>query len=103
MLEMTLVPFDRPVRAPAHVLVRELQGESVLLNLDSETYFGLDEVGTRMWEVLTTAPSIETAFETLRVEYDVAPEKLRADLEALVGQLLEKGLLEQIDGATKPG
>ncbi len=98
---MTPVPFDRSVRAPSHVLVRELEGESVLLNLDSETYFGLDEVGTRMWVSLTTAPSIEAAFETLKGEYDVAPEKLRDDLEALIGQLLEKGLLEQVDGETK--
>ncbi len=91
---MTLVPFDGPVRAPAHVLVRELQGESVLLNLDSETYFGLDEVGTRMWAVLTTAPSIQVAYEALLAEYAVEPEVLRKDLEALVGELMERGLLD---------
>jgi hypothetical protein len=97
------IPFSAKVAVPADVLMRDLGGEAVILNLKSEMYFGLDEVGTRMWAVLTTAPSIEAAFETLRVEYDVAPEKLRGDLEALVGQLLEKGLLEQVDGETTPG
>jgi len=91
------ISFDRPVRAPEHVLMRELQGESVLLNLESETYFGLDEVGTRMWQVLTVAPSIQVAYEALLAEYDVTPEVLRQDLEALLGQLLELVLLEMND------
>ena len=74
--------------------MRELEGESVLLNLDSEIYFGLDEVGTRMWALLTTAPSVQAAYDALRTEFDVAPETLRSDLETLIGHLLEKGLLE---------
>jgi hypothetical protein len=95
---MKAVPFEKSFRAPGHVLVRELMGESVLLNLESGTYFGLDEVGTRMWTVLTTASSMQEAFEALRGDFDVEPETLRRDLEALVAQLLEKGLLEAVDG-----
>ena len=91
---MTAIAFERSFRAPGHVLVRELSGESVLLNLESETYFGLDEVGTRMWALLTTAPSVQEAFEALCRDYDVEPETLRRDLEALIARLLEKGLLE---------
>ena len=51
-------------------------GESVLLSLKSERYFGLDAVGTKMWTVLTTAPSIEAAQQTLIQEYDVDPQRL---------------------------
>jgi hypothetical protein len=79
---------------PSDVLVQELEGESVLLNLNSGRYFGLDEVGTRMWQVLTTAGSIEAAHEMLVNEYDVEPERLRHDLELLVEKLAGHGLLE---------
>jgi hypothetical protein len=79
--------------------MRELGGEAVLLNLDSETYFGLDDVGTRVWHTLTGAPSIQAAYESLLAEYDVAPQVLRQDLEALLDQLLQHGLLELGDGA----
>ena len=48
---------------PAHVVVQEVEGESVLLNLDSERYFGLDETGTRMWVVLAESASIEEAYQ----------------------------------------
>ncbi len=47
-----VVDFASRVAAPRHVLVRALDRESVLLNLETERYFGLDEVGTRMWQLL---------------------------------------------------
>ena len=82
------------VTLPESVLVRELGGESVLLNLESESYFGLDEMGTRMWAALTTSPSIEAAFESLLAEYEVEPEQLRSDLSAFVERLAESGLID---------
>ncbi len=82
------------VRVPADVLVQELQGEAVLLNIRSGQYFGLDEIGARMWSVLTTVPSFEAARETLLAEYDVDAAQLEQDLRALLDKLLEHGLLE---------
>ena len=88
------IPFDARVRVPEGVLFRELEGESVILSLDSETYYGLDAVGTRFWTVLAAAPSIQAAFETLCGEYEVAPEELRSDLEELLGELVGRKLIE---------
>jgi len=79
---------------PTDVLVQELQGESVLLNVKSGRYFGLDEVGTRMWNVLTTAASLQAASETLLAEYDVDAERLQRDLHSLVEKLVEHGLMK---------
>jgi hypothetical protein len=83
---------------PEGVLVRELGGESVILNLNSESYFGLDDVGTRMWAALTAAESIEAAYQSLLEEYDVNPEKLTEDLDALIDKLVAQGLLEVAGG-----
>ena len=85
------------VTTPDGVLVRELEGESVLLNLNSESYFGLDGVGTRMWAALTASPSIEAAYEILLNEYEVEPEHLRADLSQFVDRLAEAGLIDVSD------
>ena len=83
---------------PESVLFRELDGEAVLLNLDTEQYLGLDEVGTRMWTLLTTAPTVQAAYDALLAEYDVAPDTLRHDVEVLVGQMVEHGLVRLEDG-----
>lgn len=86
------------VEVPDGVLVRELQGESVLLNLDRECYFGLDEVGTRMWAALRGADSVDAAFEALLGEYEVEPERLRADLDRFIASLADAGLLRVVPG-----
>lgn len=90
-----MVEFSDRVVVPAHVLIRHLDGESVLLNLETEKYFGLDATGTRMWEVATQSPNIEVAFAKLVEEFDVEPEVLRTNLAELLGRLMENGLLKR--------
>ena len=85
--------FTDRAATPSYVMVRVLDRESVLLNLETEQYFGLDEVGTRMWQLLTSSPSIEAAYQELLNEFDVEPETLRANLDELLVQLIESGLL----------
>jgi hypothetical protein len=94
--------FADKVSVPKHVLVRFLDKESVLLNLETERYFGLDDTGTRMWQVVTSAPSIDAAYSQLTEEYDVFPETLRRDLSDLLERLVENGLLVTEDVGTAP-
>jgi hypothetical protein len=93
------ISFSQRVIAPEDVLVRELEGQSVLLNLETEQYFSLDEVGTRMWALLTESGSIQAAYDSLLAEYDVTPDLLRSDLTTLIERLQEKGLLTLSDAA----
>ena len=88
------ISFAERLILPEDVLISDIEGESVLLNVNSERYFGLDEVGTRMLSVLTTSNSIQTAYEALLEEYEVEDEKLRHDLADLVDRLVDQGLLE---------
>ena len=89
----TRISFASRVVVPETVLFRELDGEAVILNLDTESYLGLDPVGTRMWALLASQASIQAAYDILLSEYDVAPETLRADLERLLGEMLEHKLI----------
>ena len=89
---MAILFTDR-VRVPDDVLISNLQEESVILNLNSERYFGLDNVGTRMLSVLSASNSIGAAYEVLQGEYDVDAQVLRQDLTSLIENLLEQGLV----------
>lgn len=91
--ELIVSLMDRVV-VPSHVLVRLLDKESVLLNIETERYFGLDETGTRMWQLVTAAPKIEVAYHQLLDEYDVEPGLLRENLTDLLSRLVENGLLQ---------
>ncbi len=93
------ISFTQRVSIPDNVLFRELEGESVILDLDSEQYFGLDEVGTRIWQLITEADSIGATIDELVAEYDVEAEVLREDLSELIDTLVDKGLLSIAPGA----
>jgi Coenzyme PQQ synthesis protein D (PqqD) len=89
-----MVSFADRAEVLPHVLVRFLDKESVLLNLETERYFGLDETGTRMWKLLTSAPNIDAAYQELQNEFDVESELLRLHLTELLGLLVKNGLLQ---------
>jgi hypothetical protein len=91
--------FSQRVTVPDFVMFRQLSGESILLNLNNEQYFGLDDVGTRMWLSLTQSGSIEEAYQRLLGEYEVDAQELRRDLTELVQNLSTQGLVEIVDAA----
>jgi len=78
---------------PDHVLARRTGDEMVVLNLDNEQYYGLDEVGTRFWDLVAAGGSFGSAVATLLEEYEVERDVLVHDLTALVGELSENGLV----------
>src|SRR5262249_52213441 len=88
-----VISFLERASVPPNVLVRFMEGESVLLNLETERYFGLDATGTRMWQVVTAAPSVEIAFQTLLEEFHVDGAILRRNLMDLLRSFVENGLV----------
>jgi len=93
-----VVSMAARVTVPTEVLVSKVGEESVMLDLNSERYFGLDAVGTRMWELLGSHGTVEAAYAALLEEFDVDAEQLRLDLYQLVEKLSEHGLIEVVDG-----
>jgi hypothetical protein len=85
--------LDQTVRVPDDVLFRELQGEAVILNLASSTYFGLDAVGTRIWQLCEAHGALRTVFDAMQLEFDAPGETLQSDLLTFVDELLARGLL----------
>ncbi|MFL6291665.1 MAG: PqqD family protein [Thermoanaerobaculia bacterium] len=84
---------DTRVTVPPGVMFRDLDGEAVVLELESGRYFGLNETGTRMWLLLQEHGSVEAALRALLSEYDVAEELLRKELTSFVETLSSQRLL----------
>jgi hypothetical protein len=91
------IPFSARILVPPDILISQVGGESVILNLKSEHYFGLDDIGTEMWAAITNSESIQAAYEKLLNEYEVEPEQLKRDLQNLIQKLVEHGLVEVSD------
>ena len=89
------IAFDSVISVSSDVMVRKVGEESVLLDLKTERYLGLDDVSARFWDLLTSGGSIQSAYDTLVEEFEVEPERLRNDLDDFVQELIQFGLVEQ--------
>lgn len=78
-----------------NVLFQEVDGEAVLLSLDEGCYYGLDELGTRIWKLIHQDLDNEQVVAVIVEEYDVAPEQARRDLDKFLGDLEQSGLIQQ--------
>ena len=87
------VTLDTILTRSSEVLFQEVGGEAVLLDLASEQYFGLDPVGTRIWDLLDGDTSLDRVHTTLCAEYEADQERIENDLLALAGALAEAGLV----------
>jgi hypothetical protein len=81
------------ISVPEGVLFQEVNDQAALLDLATETYFGLDDVGARMWQALEKTGTIEGAVEELSAVYAVDAERLAGDVRGLVEQLRGHGLV----------
>jgi hypothetical protein len=91
---MSAMRFDKLVPSP-DVLMQSVVGESVLLDLRSQKYFGLNEVGTRAWLLLQETGDARAVHARLAREYAVAAAELERDLDALFERLVRAGLVAE--------
>jgi len=75
----------------------EVDGEAVILDLNSETYFGLNPVGTRIWDLIQEPTRVSDVCQTLLEEYDVEPERCRREVLDLLNDMADEGILEVVD------
>lgn len=87
--------LQRRYTPAAHILFSQLHQEGVLLNLKSEQYFGLDEVGTKIWQGCQNGRTLEEIADQLADEYEVSWEQLTDDLLTYVQELLAEGILQE--------
>jgi hypothetical protein len=77
-------------------MARSVGDELVLLDLDSEVYFGLDPVGAAMWKAVCELGSLRAAHRALGDTYEIDEDTLWSDLQEIVGELVEKRLLQVV-------
>jgi len=87
----------RRVNVPNHVVYRRFPTETVVLNLETGRYHGLNVVGGEMLDALRDCSSVAAAADELAERYDEPREAVEADLCDLCGKLLARGLIELED------
>jgi hypothetical protein len=81
-------------REPVSAVV---DGEILMMSAESGSYFGLNSVGSRIWELAAKPIIIRELCDRLREEYDVSPEQCEGEVLVYLEQLLDRGLIRVCD------
>jgi hypothetical protein len=86
--------LDDRMEIPPEVMTRTVGEEVVILNLATGTYFGLDPIGARIWELMTAGQTLEEICKAMLGEYEVAHAELERDVLRLAAELYEQHLIK---------
>jgi coenzyme PQQ synthesis protein D (PqqD) len=81
------------VRIPSHVVYREFPAETVILNLETGQYHGLNRTGGAILASLERTPNLQDTVTAVAKEYGQSPTEVERDVRAFCGDLLERGLI----------
>jgi hypothetical protein len=82
------------VEIPPQVMTRTVGEEVVMLDLAGGTYFGLDPIGARIWELMADGKTLGEIRDQMLAEYEVTPEELERDILRLADELNGQGLIQ---------
>ena len=92
-MERLIADDATPVVAD-QMLSADLDGEVVMINLNKGVYYGLEGVGSRVWELVQERRTLREMREEILTEYDVEPRRLEQDLQAVLGKMVDQGLID---------
>jgi len=88
-----IMPGARSPQIPEHVLTRVLDGEAVLLNIDTGIYFSLNRTGTQIWSLLQEGRTVEDVRREIHERFDAEPQVIDHDFDGLMDELVRRGLV----------
>jgi len=91
---MASVSLENTFTLGRDTVFRDLDGEAVILHLGSGTYFGMNAVGTRIWQLIARHGRLAAVLDDLCQEYDAGRDELQHDLLELVARLADAKLVE---------
>ena len=89
--------LNQKVSISEKVFAQEVDEEMVLLDMNSENYFGLDETASAIWQHLSETGSLQETYDALLQEYEIEPAQLESDIDTFIQTLVDAGLVQLQD------
>jgi len=87
------IDSDAVVTQALDLVAGNMDGETVMLNIQSEKYYGLDTISSRIWDLIATPRRISELVDILTNEYDATPLQCQSDTVELLNYLCREGLV----------
>ena len=89
---MTRLKLDSIIQRDSEIIAVEMGNETVMMGIDQSKYFGLNEVGTTVWENIEKPITIQALVHVVRKNFDIEEKDCLADILELVSDLMTQGL-----------
>ena len=96
------ITLDTVVVATPDQVSSDLEGEAVILHLGQSMYYGLNEVGARIWELIKQPTPARDVRDAIASEYDVDEARCERDVLNLLSELETRGLAQVVPADTSP-
>jgi hypothetical protein len=90
---MNLINLQTTIKRNPELVSSDIDGEKVMMSLENGEYFGLDPVGSRIWELIENPISVDRLISLLLEEFEVGEAQCNSDTIEFLNQLQEKNLL----------
>ncbi len=97
MNDEPLININTTVQASPEIVTNTLGEEVVMMSIEKSAYYGLDEIGSRIWELIASERTVSSICDILVREYDVPREECEQDILAWLNELAEQNLVEITD------
>ncbi len=88
-----IMDFSKKIVVSENVFVQEIDDEIVMLDMNSENYFGLNNIGSEIWKLMQEKETIQEIYEAMKDAYDIDGETLKNDIENLFANLEKNRLV----------
>ena len=92
--------LSKTYKASSEHLYSEIGSDGVILDIKSGIYYGLNDVGNQIWHWLQAPKPVSELLNLLLEEYDVTKEQATVDLQSLLQEMLDTGLIETVNEET---
>ncbi len=97
MSDTATITLDTTIKRAELIVSSELVDETVMMNVEKGVYYGLDDIETKLWQIIETPTSVSVLCDSLLSNYDVAREQGETDVLTFLNELHAEGIIEVVE------
>ena len=97
MSDTATITIDTTIKRAEIIVSSELTDETVMMNVEKGSYYGLDDIETKLWQIVETPTSVSALCDSLLSNYDISREQGEADVLTFVNELHAEGIIEVVE------
>ncbi len=89
-----VITMDSMIVGETNIVFNEMDGETIMMSIENGEYYGLNSIGSRIWQLLQSTKTVSEICDAVLPDYDVTPEQCAQDVLNFLNRMAEKGVVK---------